>query len=78
VQGPSRVVFTQHAADRAARCDVPYTDVAEAIIGAHRRRVRNRGAGEWQIRHGRLIVIYDWPHRGDRATARAVTLWIEE
>lgn len=75
---PSRVVFTEHAADRAARYDIPYVQVSDAIVDKHGQRVRNPGAGEWQIRAGRLVVVYNWPERGDPVSARVVTLWVEE
>jgi hypothetical protein len=78
VQAPSRVVFTEHAADRAVRFAVPYSAVTDVILGRHQGRARNIGRGDWLIRAGNLVVIYDWPDRGDPVTARAVTLWVEE
>jgi mRNA-degrading endonuclease RelE of RelBE toxin-antitoxin system len=78
MKGPTRVVFTEHAAERATRYDLPFTDIAEAILDRHSRRRKNPGHGDWQVRRGRFVVIYNWPDEGDRSTARVVTVWPEE
>jgi hypothetical protein len=78
MEDPCRVVFTAHAAERATRYDLPFTDVAEVILENHSSRRRNPGAGDWQVRRGSLVVVYDWPDEGDQTAARVVTLWSEE
>jgi hypothetical protein len=78
MKGPSRLVFTEHAAERATRYGLPFTDVADAILDTHSRRRKNPGAGDWQVRRGRLVVVYNWPDEGDQNAARVVTLWSEE
>lgn len=78
MQSPVRVVFTDHAAERAARYGIAFTDVADAILGQHPARRRNPGSGDWLVRHHALAVVYDWPHRDDATTARVITMWTEE
>lgn len=75
---PHLVVFTDHAAERAQRYGVPYGDVADAILEEHPRRTSNPGEADWQVRRGRLVVVYDWPNEDDKATARVVSLWLRE
>lgn len=75
---PSRVVFTDHAAERAVRYGIPYRDIADAVLGGHERRQRNSGAGQWIVRKPRLTVIYDWPDGEDQTTARIITVWSGE
>jgi hypothetical protein len=71
-------VFTDHAAERAARYGIPYTDIADDVLDEHERRQRNPGAGEWLVRSGRLTVIYNWPDGNDASTARVITMWSGE
>lgn len=78
MRAPSRVVFTDHAAERAARYGIPYGDIADAVLDEHERRQRNPGAADWLIRKGRLTVIYDWPDGDDETTARVITVWSGE
>jgi hypothetical protein len=78
VKRPHRVEFTDHAAERAERYAVPYSEVADAVLEEHHRRRSNPGAAEWQIQRGRLVVVYDWPTEGDETTARVVSLWLAE
>lgn len=75
---PVRVVFTDHAAERAARYGIAFADVADAVLEQHAARRRNTGGGDWLIRHHGLAVVYDWPDRDDAATARVITMWTEE
>lgn len=78
MQEPSRIALTEHAAERATRYAVPFSEVADLILGEHSNRRRNPGAGDWLVRRGSLVVIYNWPDAGDPHAARAVTLWREE
>jgi hypothetical protein len=78
VPSPSRVTFTDHAAERAARYGIPYGDVADAVLEEHGRRQRNPGAGDWLVRKRRLRVIYNWPEGDDETTARVITVWLGE
>jgi len=78
VRTPVRVVFTDHAAERAERYGIAYRDIADAVLDGHGRRARNPGSGDWLIRSGRLVVIYDWPDDDDAAAARVITVWTEE
>jgi hypothetical protein len=78
VNPPHRVAFTDHAAERAERYAVPYSDVADTVLEEHTRRRTNPGSADWQIRRGRLVVVYDWPDAGDDTRARVVSLWLAE
>lgn len=75
---PSRVVFTDHAAERAELYGIPYNDVADAVLDGHDGRRRNPGQAGWQIRSTRLVVVYEWPDEGDPGVARVVSLWPRE
>ncbi len=75
---PHRVVFTDHAADRAEKYAVPFSDVADVVLEGHRHRTFNPGDADWQVHRDRLVVVYDWPDAGDEATARVVSLWLQE
>ena len=77
VRAPFRIVFTDHAAERAARYGIAYNDVADAIFDGHQDRRRNPGSGDWLVRRGQLAVIYDWPNADDEATARVITVWLD-
>lgn len=70
-------MFTDHAAERAARYAIALADVADAILDRHDRRRRNAGAGDWLLRSGSLVIVYAWPDRDDPSTARIITLWTE-
>ena len=75
MDGPGRVAFSDHAAERAERYGVPFTDVADAVLDGHAQRQRNVGSGDWIVTRGSLAVVYNWPDEGDALTARVVTLW---
>ena len=74
---PHRVVFTDHAVDRAERYGITYSEASDVVLDGHARRLRNPGAAEWQVRGRGLVVVYDWPDAGDDATARVVSLWLQ-
>jgi hypothetical protein len=78
VSSPIRVSFSDHASDKASRIGVASSDVADAILEYHDRRRRNPGSANWLVSKGRIVVAYNWPHRGDQAIAYVVTLWFEE
>jgi hypothetical protein len=78
MDAPVRVSFSEHAAERASKYDLPYTDVADAVLEQHGKRRRNPGSADWLVISRRLVVAYNWPHKGDQMTAHVVTLWIEE
>lgn len=75
---PHHVLFTDHAVERAARYGIPYDDVADGVLEEHPRRIANPGAADWQVRRGRLVVVYDWPDASDETTARVVSVWLAE
>lgn len=77
MRAPVRVVFTDHAAERAARYGISFADAADAVLERHSARRRNIGAGAWLVRDRGLTVVYDWPDRNDTATARVIRLWLE-
>ncbi len=74
MRAPVRVAFSDHAAERAERYGLAYADVADAVLDGHPGRRRNPGAGDWVVRRGSLVVVYNWPDEGDTSTARVVTL----
>ena len=78
VRAPVRVVFTDHAAERAVRYGISYQNIADAVLDNHDSRQRNPGSGDWFVRQGRLAIIYDWPDSEDATAARVVTVWREE
>ena len=78
VRGPSRIAFSDHAAERARRYRIPVRDVADAILERHEQRRRNAGSGDWVIRGSGLVVVYNWPDDSDATTARVITVWREE
>jgi hypothetical protein len=78
VRAPRRVIFTDHAAERAARYGIAYGDIADAVLDDHQRRQRNPGVGDWLVRKRRLTVVYDWPDGEDETTARVITVWSAE
>lgn len=78
MRAPRRVVFTDHAAERAARYAVPAVEVADVLLQEHPRRQVNPGAAEWRVRRRALVVVYDWPDGDDETTARVVSLWRAE
>jgi hypothetical protein len=71
-------VFSDHAVERAWRFAISYTDVADAILDEHARRRRNPGSGDWLVRRGHLVVVYNRPDVDDAATARVITPWSEQ
>ena len=60
------------------RYGISYADVGDVVLDGHSRRRRNPGAGDWLVRRGGLVVVYDWPDARDDATARVITLWVAE
>jgi hypothetical protein len=76
VKQPHRVALTDHAAERAEQYGVPWSEVADAVLGEHGRRRTNPGAADWLVQRGRLVVVYNWPDAGDESAARVVSLWI--
>jgi hypothetical protein len=76
VRAPIRVVFSDHAVERAARFGVSFRDVGELVLDAHGRRRRNPGSADWRVGGRGLVVVYDWPVDDDAATARVVTVWL--
>lgn len=70
--------MTNHAAERAARYAIPYTDIADVLLLEHSTRQRNRRSADWVVRRGALVIAYNWPDGRDTTAARVVTLWVEE
>jgi hypothetical protein len=75
VNGPSRVVFTAHAARRAQKRGIDLLAVADLVVEHHTRRRRNPREADWLIRTRRLVIAYNWPDRDDRTTAVVVSMW---
>lgn len=73
--GPSIVVWTEHAFDKAQREGWVPTDVEVALLEQHARRRVNTDDADWILEVGRLAMAYDWPAAGDTAYARIVTVW---
>jgi hypothetical protein len=73
---PSRIILTRHAAGRARRYRITEHDVAATVLEGHAMRRRNRD-GDWRVSRAGLLVVYNWPDRGDATAARVVTLWRE-
>ncbi len=75
---PTRVAFTDHAAERAARYGIPYGDVADAVLDEPSADSAIQAPPNWLIRKRRLTVIYDWPDGEDETTARVIAVWTGE
>jgi hypothetical protein len=73
-----RVVFTDHALERGSLYGIAYHDIADAVLDQHEHRKQNPGSGDWLLRRGALVVVYNWPDADDAATARVITVWTEE
>jgi len=71
---PTTVVWTDHALVKAQLLGIARSDVEDAILSGHDRRVRNARAADWLVQSGRLVVAYNYP-AGDDMTALVVTLW---
>lgn len=72
--GPTSVLWTDHALVKAQLLGIPRSEVEDAILENHNRRVRNARAADWLVRTGHLVVAYNHP-AGDELTAVVVTLW---
>lgn len=73
--GPSRVVFTVHAEQKARRLGITASDLAEAVLANHIRRRRNPGAADWLVVTGGRVVVYNWPDGDDATRALVVSFW---
>lgn len=73
-QGPSTVVWTDHALAKAQLLGIATSDIEDAILSLHEQRQRNAREADWLVQSGRLIVAYNHPE-GDDQTALVVTLW---
>jgi hypothetical protein len=73
-QSPTTVLWTDHALVKAQLLGISRSDVEDAILGHHDRRVRNARAADWLVLSGRLVVAYNHP-ADDDLTALVVTLW---
>jgi hypothetical protein len=71
---PTTLSWTDHALVKAQLLGVSRTDVEDAILSGHDRRVRNARAADWLLETGRLVVAYNYP-ADDELTALVVTLW---
>jgi len=76
VGSPTRVVFSDHGAERCARYGLAYADVGDVVLDEHDRRQRNPGSGDWIAQSGRLTVVYNWPDEDDQSSARVITAWL--
>jgi hypothetical protein len=75
--GPAIVVFTQHAERRASERGLSVTEVADAVLTGHDRRVRDPGAANWLLRDRGMAIVYNWPDGDDATTAVVISLWRE-
>lgn len=74
-RAPIRVVWSDHAIVKARSLGIARFDIEGSVVGRHASRERNRGAGNWRIVVGRIVVIYNHPDGDDELTARVVTVW---
>jgi hypothetical protein len=51
--------------------------VADLVLDRHAHRRRNPGEGDWLMESAGLVVVYNWPDRGDRTSALVITVWRE-
>lgn len=72
---PSRVRWTDHALEKAARLGVARSDVEDAVVQRHHARRRNARSADWLLTSGGFAIAYDHPDHGDASAARVVTLW---
>jgi hypothetical protein len=72
---PARLIWTDHAVVKAQVLGFALNDVERALMDNHERRRRNRGPADWRLTVGRLVILYDYPDRGDASVARIITLW---
>lgn len=72
---PAVVVFTHHAEQRASERGLSLTEVADAVLTGHDRRVRNPGDADWLLREHGMTIAYDWPDGDDSTTAVVISLW---
>jgi hypothetical protein len=72
---PRRVIWTDHALDKAALLAIASSDVERLVVQRHRWRRRNTGSADWRLTSGRLVILYNHPNHGDASAARIVTLW---
>jgi hypothetical protein len=72
---PSLIVWTEHAAAKAALLGIPVADVESVVLEHHAARRANHRAGDWMVTTDRLAVVYNHPDVHDETAARVVTLW---
>ncbi len=51
--------------------------VAELVLAEHSRRRRKPCSADWVLSGQGIGVAYNWPDRGDQATALVITVWAE-
>lgn len=51
------------------------SDVEDALLDGHSRRLANIGAADWLLLAGPFAVAYNHPDGGDASTARIVTVY---
>jgi hypothetical protein len=49
--------------------------IEDILLANHVHRRRNSGAADWRVAARGIVVLYDWPHRGDATTAMVQTAW---
>jgi uncharacterized protein YuzE len=82
--GPTTGFRTDHALVKAPLHGISRSDVEDAVLGGHDRRVRNARAADWFVQSGRLVVAYTirkvtnsrrwWSHSGDGTSMRPVEI----
>jgi hypothetical protein len=68
-------VWTEHAIERLSERGISHEEVEWAIRELHPSRERGSGEADWHVDTGRIVVVYDHPHRGNAEAVRIVTVW---
>jgi hypothetical protein len=73
-------IWTDHAELRLGQRGLTRFEVEDAVREGHEIREVNPGDTDWRVEGHRadgrpLVVIYDWPVRGDPTTVCVVSAW---
>lgn len=73
---PHTVRWTLHSLERAESAGCVRSDVEDALLAGHDRRLANTGAADWLLLSGPFAIAYNHPDEGDESTARIVTVYL--
>jgi hypothetical protein len=73
---PHSVRWTRHASERAESAGCVLSDVEDALLEGHGRRLANTGAADWLLLTGPLAIAYNHPDEDDASKARIVTVYL--